>query len=91
MQLYLIKILMLVCIASCFGCGKKTNKNEQDEVVLKSYRLIDSDRADEAIELLENHLSKDSTNNTYKSVLASAYAHKGGVKIQKFIPIVNQR
>lgn len=71
------------------GCGKKAD-NKKDEPFLKAYRLIDEQRTDEAIELLEDLLSKEPKNIQAKSVLASAYAHKSGVKIQKLIPVLNQ-
>ncbi len=67
------------------ACGsKKAEKSETP--VLKAYRLIDEQRTDEAIELMEKSLSQDPGNYEYKVVLSSAYAHKGGIKIQKLLP-----
>ena len=69
------------------GCAKKEDKKE--DTVLKAYRLIDEQRTDEAIELLESAIAKEPSNTQYKAVLASAYAHKGGIKVQKLVPIIN--
>lgn len=71
------------------GCGRSHETQKQD-VVLESYRLIDSQRTDEAIELLEDALKNDPENYDYQATLASAYAHKSGIKIQRLIPAVNQ-
>lgn len=71
-----------------FGCDKQDRHNEDS--VLRAYQLIDEQRTDEAIELLETELNKNPNSNEYKSVLASAYAHKAGIKIQKLVPVINQ-
>lgn len=71
------------------GCGNKEDHGSQDPVI-KAYQLIDEHRTDEAITLLENELSDNPDNYQYKVVLASAYAQKAGIKIQKLIPLVKQ-
>lgn len=86
-KLALIPALVVFTLIFC-GCGKQQNHNE--DTVLKAYRLIDEQRTDEAIELLEGELNKTPNNNEYKSVLASAYAHKAGIKIQKLVPVISQ-
>lgn len=85
------KITFMVAIAFLVfaGCGKK-NAERRNDTVLQAYRLIDEQRLDEAIELLEQALSNEPTNSEYKAVLASAYAGKAGIKIQKLIPVLNQ-
>lgn len=75
--------------AALLGCGTK-NDTQQSEPVLKAYRLIDEQRTDEAIELLESSLVQEPANSEYKVVLASAYAHKAGIKIQKLVPVIIQ-
>jgi hypothetical protein len=70
------------------GCGA-TPKDEKEETVISAYRLIDEQRTDEAVALLESALEKDPKNYEYKSVLASAYAHKSGIKIQKLVAAIN--
>jgi hypothetical protein len=84
-----LTIAFLFFTLACFGCGHK-NETQQENNILKAYRLIDEQRTDEAIELLENSLAEDPQNTDYKSVLASAYAHKAGIKIQKLVPAINQ-
>ncbi len=82
-------ILSIVFIISCFGCnGKKQER--RDDTVLNAYRLIDEDRNDEAIELLESALAGDPSNYQYTTVLASAYAHKAGVRIQNLVPVIQK-
>lgn len=82
-----IQILLALLIMSygLIGCGPKRDQNEN--TVLLAYRLIDENRTDEAIALLEKELSKDPKNTDYTLVLASAYAHKSGIKIQKLVPL----
>lgn len=74
----------LFLVVSLGACGSK------NEPVLNAYRLIDEHRTDEAIELLENALQENPDNAEYKAVLASAYAHKSGVRIQNLVPAINQ-
>jgi hypothetical protein len=81
--------LGILLISSCFGCADK-NQNQRDDTVLNAYRLIDENRDDEAIELLETSLGKDPSNYDYKAVLASAYAHKAGIKIQNLVPALQK-
>lgn len=74
---------------SLVGCVDKM-QDQRDNTVLNAYRLIDEKRDDEAIELLENALVKDPANYDFKAVLASAYAHKAGIKIQTLVPTVQK-
>lgn len=80
--------LLLILLIGITACSDR-NKNNSN-LVVEAYRLIDKDRTDEAISLLEGELSEDPNNYQYKVVLASAYAHKGGVRVQKFVSLVNQ-
>ncbi len=79
--------LFLAC-GFLLGCQAKNTDHNVDPR-LEAYRLIDEQRTDEAIELLETELQNDENNNELKVALASAYAHKGGIKIQKLVPIVS--
>ncbi len=81
--------LCTVGITGLIACGPKSNPQETN-TVLTAYRLIDEQRTDEAISLLESELSVNPKNDEYKTILASAYAHKAGIKIQKLAPMVNQ-
>ena len=84
-----ITISIFVFSSFLFGCGNKKD-NSRNDTVLEAYRLIDEQRTDEAIELLETSLSQEPSNTDYKAVLASAYAHKAGIKIQKLVPVLSQ-
>lgn len=72
------------------GCGSQKNEGVRNDTVLDAYRLIDDQRSDEAIQLLETSLAQDPSKSEYKVVLASAYAHKAGIKIQKLVPLLTQ-
>jgi hypothetical protein len=80
-------IIILLLGGVILGCQTK-NQDRKDDVALRAYRLIDDQRTDEAIELLETELREDSSNKDLKVTLASAYAHKGGIKIQKLASVV---
>jgi tetratricopeptide (TPR) repeat protein len=80
-------LFVLVLSTLLTGCARK---NKSEDTVLRAYRLIDAQRTDEAIELLEQKLNEDPKNYDYKVVLASAYAHKGGFKVQKLVQAVSQ-
>lgn len=73
------------------GCQSKKS-NRQDSTLVTAYKLIDDQREDEAIFLLEQELNKTPTDSPYKiqvkMALASAYAHKAGIKVQKFGPLL---
>lgn len=71
------------------ACAQKKSASDET-VILQAYRLIDDQRTDEAIVLLERELSQNPERDDYKVVLASAYAHRGGIKIQKLVPLVTQ-
>jgi hypothetical protein len=81
--------LFILIGISLVGCADR-KQDHRDDTVLNAYRLIDEKRDDEAIELLENALAKDPANYDYKAVLASAYAHKAGIKIQNLVPAVQK-
>lgn len=88
MSLRTLLLLSFMSFVLCAACGKRAQN--KDNPVLTAYRLIDEQRTDEAVSLLENELSKDPENTEYKSVLASAYAHKSGIKIQRLVPAIIQ-
>lgn len=82
-------IIFTLIISLFTGCGSDNDKH-QNNTIITSYRLIDEQRTDEAIELLESELVKAPDNYELTTVLASAYAHKSGVKIQNLISAINQ-
>lgn len=87
----LARFPILLSIVISFGVVACAPGGEQEsDPILKSYRLIDTQRTDEAIELLEVELSRDPKRDELRIALASAYAHKAGMKIQKFVGIVTQ-
>ncbi len=85
----MVVFVFLNLIFGLCGCGK-TKQTHSESAVLKAYRLIDEQRTDEAIELLEHEVKREPNNREYKVVLASAYAHKAGIKIQKLVPVFSR-
>jgi hypothetical protein len=81
--------IILISLLSLVACGPKSKPQETDKI-LTAYRLIDEQRADEAIALMENALIEEPNQDQYKEVLASAYAHKAGIKIQTLAPAITQ-
>lgn len=79
--------VLLLAMLFVVGCSKDKSAAKNDEI-LKAYRLIDDQRTDEAIELLESSLRKNPNQYDQKVVLASAYAHKAGIKVQKLVKAV---
>lgn len=83
-------ITIVISIGILFtGCSSVKQDKTMDPA-LEAYRLIDEQRTNEAIQLLEDSLDKHPDNAEYKVVLASAYAHKAGVRIQTLVPIFSQ-
>lgn len=87
MRISVLLIFSSILVISS-GCGNKNS--HKDNPTLTAYRLIDDQRTDEAIELLETELAKNPDHVEYKVILASAYAHKSGIKVQKLVPIITQ-
>lgn len=84
-----IAVILFLLFILLQGCNQSKNKNQQDPI-LKSYQLIDEQRTDEAISLLEGEILKSPEDVKLNITLASAYAHKAGVKLQKLVGIVLQ-
>ncbi len=76
---------MAPLILLAIGCGSQKSTNEAP--LTRAYRLIDAQRDDEAIEYLDKIIQNE-PNPEYQVALASAYAHKAGVRIQKFASLV---
>lgn len=87
---HLLGVSLFILLFSAMACENKQNRIKEETPTLKAYRLIDEQRTDEAIEVLEVELQKEPHQIEYTSALASAYAHKAGIKIQKLIPVVTQ-
>lgn len=83
-----VRLGSLAILVALVGCSNKKSTQSED-VILRAYRLIDEQRTDEAIDLLEECRKAQPKNEECQIVLASAYAHKAGIKIQKFVPLVN--
>lgn len=71
------------------ACSNKGRPRATD-VVSRAYQMIDAQQPNEAIRLLEKSLRDDPRNRDYKVVLASAYAHRAGFKVQKLVPILKK-
>lgn len=85
-KIFVFYILPLFLIISC----NRSKPEKREDPILKSYRLIDEQRSEEAIILLESELVNNPNSVKLRSVLASAYAHKAGIKLQKFVPLLYQ-
>lgn len=77
----------LILMLGLAACAKKAEP--QIDRITEAYRLIDAQRDDEAIALLEKVLQDEPNNREAKVTLASAYAHKAGFKIQAFWGMVD--
>lgn len=86
----LAKYILVVLMGFVVSCSNQKNDKGHDDTVLHAYRLIDENRSAEAIELLEGALTEDPSNDEYKVVLASAYAHKGGIRIQSLAAAIQK-
>jgi hypothetical protein len=86
------RILLLAALVAAAGaCARKEAKPQEDKLVT-AYKLIDAQRDDEAILLLENEIAKTQVDSPYRRkltvVLASAYAHKAGFRVQNFVKVM---
>jgi hypothetical protein len=85
MKAFGLLLISLVLLASS-ACQKK--RRAEDSALVTAYKLIDAQRTDEAIQLLEAETGKmkpgDMDYARYRVALASAYAHKAGIKVQRF-------
>jgi tetratricopeptide (TPR) repeat protein len=82
-DLTLVLIAGVVLILSACAPAPK-----QESDLTRAYRLIDAQRSDEAIALLEKINDEEPENDQYRIALASAYANKAGVKVQKIWSLV---
>jgi hypothetical protein len=84
---------MAISLLLFFGCGGKEN-HQEESTLLRSYRLIDNDKADDAISLLSDEIDQrdnasadglDTSAETteLRVTLASAYAKKAGITIHE--------
>ena len=88
-----MKICVLILVFLIYGCSQSKPKSEES-TLLRSYRLIDSDKEDEAIGLLSHELQvrdsqaaegtdQSSEATQLRVTLASAYAKKAGLTIRE--------
>lgn len=82
---YIISLSLLMVLLGC-----QDAKKDKRDAALEAYKLIDADRADEAIVSLEEALKSDPSNYDYQVTLASAYAQKSGVRIADLPLIVKK-
>ena len=74
------------------GCSDENHGKE--DALNHTYRLIDEQRDDEAIQFMDGTI-RDQQNQDlqtppeYTVALASAYAHKAGIRIQQFVGIID--
>lgn len=83
MRKFVCLLLIGLALASC---SKK--EEPQESTMMRSYRLIDEGRSDEAIDLLEQAEDENPKDIAIKVTLASAYARKANVRVQTLAPVV---
>lgn len=85
MKAFSLVLISLVVLATS-ACQKK--RRAEDSALVTAYKLIDAQRTDEAIQLLEAETVRmrpgDRDYGRNRVALASAYAHKAGIKVQRF-------
>jgi hypothetical protein len=77
---------LTVILLATLGVGCANKKDPQESKLTHAYRLIDAGKDDEAIAYLEAACPEGSEDNNCRAAMASAYAHKAEIKIQKFVP-----
>jgi hypothetical protein len=81
---------MLSAVLALSGCGRGQGDKSDDKVVT-AYKLIDAGRDEEAVAMLEDELTrlpgKGAEHNRLTVVLASAYAHRAGFKVQRLAKV----
>lgn len=92
--------VLLAFMLMLMGCQSKNSQQQDESVVLHSYRLIDENRTDEAIVLLTDEINKLSKNTSeannsaemieLKITLASAYAKKAGLTVREMAKAIKQ-
>jgi len=82
-------ICIILCIPLFLSCQKKSGREEGS--VERAYKLIDADREEEAIVLLEEEYNKDPKNKPIKVALASAYAKRAGITLEAFYDLLNYK
>ena len=80
-----MKILSLILsLVLCAACTSSHESSDSDEVLV-GYRLIDQGKSNEAIEHFQILVERDQDSDEYRRGLSSAYALRGGFKIQNLI------
>lgn len=83
----------LVLGTTLMGCGARRatpapqSQTQINNVLLESYRLIDHQRYDEAVQILESQISESPQSLDLHMAAASAYASKAGVKPVEFLRV----
>ncbi|MEQ1879199.1 MAG: hypothetical protein ABL958_21350 [Bdellovibrionia bacterium] len=71
------------------ACGTRPNpSSDENEDIARAYKLIDRDRPQEAIDLLEPRLKTNPKRLVLKTALASAYASRAGIRVPRYAPLV---
>jgi hypothetical protein len=80
-----IKLILLFCLTLlAVRCHRKSSEKPQSDEV-RAQLLIDQNKEDEAISILEAKYASSNISREELKVLASAYAHKAGLKMINFI------
>ena len=83
-------LLIFPCLLLVFSLGcSKHDEEAKESTELRAFRLIDSGRTEEAIQLLLPEVNQDPENVDLRMALASAYAHRAEIKVQKLVPLIS--
>lgn len=80
-------VLSIGLVMGISGCARSSSQRREESPLTHAYRLIDAHRDDEAIAYLTDLCGKQPSNDCF-SALASAYAHKAGIRVQRFVGVL---
>jgi|GEM_PF-4274291 len=82
-------LLTVVALGGSVSCDRSPN-GPTESVSVRSSRLIDEQRTEEAIQLLEPHVRANPEDIDAAVSLSAAYAHKAGFQFRSFYGMLNQ-
>jgi hypothetical protein len=86
-KLQIATILLFTVIP--LSCGPKpTPMTQENDAIVKAYKLIDEDRPGDAIELLKPLYQRNPGRAKLRIALASAFAARGGIRVPKFYDLI---
>lgn len=82
-------LLAVVALSGSVGCDRSPS-GPSESISVRSSRLIDEQRTEEAIQLLEPHVRANPDDIDAAVSLSAAYAHKAGFQFRNFYGMLNQ-